>query len=149
MARSSDLAQLSRLEALCDARHRLAVQGQAHAAQEVRAATHRRMDSEAAVTEAERAWQQAVASGVLGPELATVAGEVLIARAATLTLAIDRETQSERTLEIREEARIEARARSQQIEEVITLCRRKVRRQREERLLAAIEDRTAYRWRWT
>lgn len=107
------------------------------------------MDREAAVTEAERAWQQAVASGVLGPELATVAGEVLIARAATLTLAIDRETQSERTLEIREEARIEARARSEQIEEVITLCRRKVRRQREERLLAAIEDRTAYRWRWT
>lgn len=146
MVQPSDLARLMRLGALCDARHHLAIQDETQAAEQARAATRQRMGCEAGVSEAEQDWQRALASE-LGPDLASAAGAALITQAATLTSAIDRELRSGYALTLCKEARREARGRMRQVEEVIALCRRTTRRRRDERLLCAIEDRTANRWR--
>ena len=147
MNRASDLIQLKRLIALCDAQHRLAVQEQVHAEDHATMATRRRTESEAAVSEAEQAWQRALSSGMLGPDLAAVAGDMLIVRAGALAASLDREAEARRQLAECEEARGHAQARVRQVEAVTASCRQEMLRRRDERQLAEIEDRTAYRWR--
>ncbi|WP_447726059.1 hypothetical protein [Sphingomonas koreensis] len=147
MARESDLTQFKRLVALCDARHRLAVQEQARAEAHCDAAQRRRTESETAVVEAERFWQRAMTSGLLGPDSAAAAGEALVARAGVLMSSIDREAEARRALANCKDARSEARARLKQVEEVSSLCRREALHRRDELLLAQIEDRIAYRWK--
>jgi hypothetical protein len=149
VARPSDLYHLKRLGALCDAQHRLAIQEQARAAREAGAAAQQRMADEAAAAAAERAWQDVTQLGWLDPEIAAAAGTALVARAEALRLAIDRQAQADRTLSARDGARRESAARLEQAGEVTAVARAKARRTADERLLAAIEDRTAYRWRRT
>ena len=147
MAGSSDLPSLKRLTSLCDARHRLAVQAQAQAAYDADHAARERAASESAVAHAQQGWQQATQSAVLGPEIAAIAGDMLVDRASALAFAADREDSAWIQLAACDAARREADARLRQAESAAARRDRLLHRKREERQLAAIEDRVAYRWR--
>ncbi|MCW4463798.1 hypothetical protein OK349_19000 [Sphingomonas sp. BT-65] len=147
MAGSSDLASLKRLTSLCDARHRLAVQAQAQATHDAEHAARERIASESAVTQAQQGWQRIMQSAVLGPEIAAVAGDVLVERARVLANSIDREDGARIALAACEAARREADVRLRQAETVVARRDQLLRRKHEERQLAAIEDRVAYHWR--
>jgi hypothetical protein len=147
VASSIDLTSLRRLTSLCDARHRLAVQAQAQAAHDADRATRERLASESAVAQAQQGWQRITESAVLGPDIAAIAGDGLVERARVLAISIDREDGARIALAACEAGRREADARLRQAETVAARCDRLLRRKHEERQLAAIEDRVAYRWR--
>lgn len=145
VARPNDLAGLRRLASLCEIRHRLALQDEAEAGHAAEAATRRRSEGEAAVADALQGWHRVMESMLLGPDAATAAGAALIERASALTIATDREAESQRMLAACGDVRREAHARLRQAEDVATAWRRKLSRKGEERVLATVEDRIAYR----
>jgi hypothetical protein len=146
MARRSALADLKRLAALCEAQERLAWQEEAAAHRAADAATRRRVQDEEAVAEAQQRWQRNIESTDFGPELAGALGEVLIERVAALEIATHGEEEGQRMLAACEATRRDAGARTRQVREVTSAYRHKLHRQRDERELAAVEDRLANRW---
>lgn len=123
------------------------MQEQIRAEEELAAAMGRREERRVAVARAEQAWQRALTSGMLDPDVTAAVGALLIERADALSISIDREGVTRHALAACEDARREADARLRQVQAVADLHRRKLRRQHDERMLTAIEDRTAYGWR--
>ncbi|WP_164523265.1 hypothetical protein [Sphingomonas koreensis] len=146
MTKRSDLADLKRLAALCEARERLAWQEEAAAHRAAEAATHRRVQDEEAVDEAQQRWQRNIESTDFGPELAGALGERLIERVAALEISTHAEAEGQRMLAACEATRRDAGARLRQVREVASACRHKLYRQRDGRELATVEDRLANRW---
>lgn len=146
MAKRSDLADLRQLVALCQARERLAWQEETAAHRAAEAAARRRAQDEEAVDEAQQRWQRTIESPDFGPELAGALGERLIERVAALEIAIHGEEEVQRMLAACEAMRRDAGACTRQIREVTSAYRHTLRRRRDERELAAVEDRLANRW---
>lgn len=146
MTNSSELARIKRLVTLCEVKRNLAEQTQTIAARMLEEAATLRQRGVEAVDLAAHEWQRTLESNALGPELSGTAGDMLIARAATLAVATQREARARSELASADEARAASEVRLRQVEALFSATRRKERHRLDQRALSLTEDRVMLRW---